>query len=111
MLAEFDGFPKLLGKENGEKVRKGITALAGTSICSGCQQEGRVGDRCSIRACCHSKELTHCSDCPAFPCKTLSENPGVRKFKTLENFEAIKREGWEAWVDSQWKEHIERSAK
>lgn len=111
MLAEFDGFPKLLGKENGEKVRKGMAALAGTSICSGCQQEGGLNDRCSIRACCHSKELTHCSDCPAFPCKMLSENPGVRKFKTLENFEAIKREGWEAWVDRQWKEHIERSSK
>jgi len=110
MLAEFDCFPKLLG-EDGEKIAKAMQSLASTSICSGCQQEGGVGDRCSIRACCHSKELTHCSDCPAFPCKMLSENPGVRKFKTLENFEAIKREGWEAWVDRQWKEHIERSAR
>jgi len=41
----------------------------------------------------------------------LKENPGVRKFKTLENFAAIKKEGWEAWVDRQWKEHVERSAK
>jgi hypothetical protein len=110
MLAEFSNFPKLFG-ENEKKIAKAMARLAETSICSGCQQEGGVGDRCSIRACCHSKGLTHCSECPAFPCKMLSENPGVIKFKTLENFAEIKRIGWEAWVDRQWKEHVERSAR
>lgn len=110
MLEEFSNFPKLLGEE-GKKVAEAMAKLSGTSICSGCQQEGTVNDRCAIRACCRSKGLTHCSECPDFPCKTLSENPGVIKFKTLENFAEIARIGFEAWVDRQWKEHVARTVR
>jgi hypothetical protein len=38
----------------------------------------------------------------------LADNPGVQKFKTLENFAEIKRTGWQVWVEKQWKEQIER---
>jgi len=107
MLGEYSNFPKLLGGD-GEKVAEAMTRLASSSICSGCQQEGADDDRCTIRSCCRSKGLTHCADCPDFPCKTLSENPGVIRFKTLENLAEIERIGWQAWVDGQWKEHTGR---
>jgi hypothetical protein len=107
MLGEYANFQKLLGRD-GEKVSGAMARLASSSICSGCQLEGAGEDRCEIRLCCRSKGFSHCSECPDFPCKTLSENPGVIRFKTLENLAEIKRIGWKAWADAQWREHVGR---
>lgn len=108
MMKEYSNFPRLFGEE-GEIIAKSVKQLSTTSICSGCQQEGGLTDRCKIRSCCHSKGLLHCSECPAFPCKLLADNPGVQKFKTLENFAEITRMGWQIWVEEQWKKQIERN--
>ena len=93
---------------------RGLEVLAESGICSGCKAEvpnysNGEKDRCDIRQCCYEKELSLCSECPSFPCAKLETNPGVIKWKTIENLKAIEKIGLKQWIDNHWKEYTSKT--
>lgn len=109
MLEEY-GFRRLLeGRVDTENLKKGLQILANSGICSGCKAEVAKNpeeDRCKIRQCCFHKGFELCSECPDFPCNLLKSNPGVIKFRCIENLNEIKEKGIEHWIDKQWKNYM-----
>ena len=109
MLREF-GFNKLLeGKIDKENLVKGLEILSKSSICPGCKpgiiKEPNV-DHCQIRRCCSHKGFDMCSECADFPCDLLQSNPGVIKFRCLDNLTMIKEKGIQEWLDRKWREYV-----
>jgi len=109
MVEEY-GFKKLLeGKTDRENLKAGLEILAQSGICSSCKAEiakNPEDDRCQIRQCCFQKGFEFCNQCSEFPCDTLKNNPGVIKFRCIENLKEIKEKGIEHWIDKQWAEFI-----
>jgi hypothetical protein len=103
------GFKRLFeNKVDVDNLLLGLQILADSSICSGCKTEaGKENDRCKIRQCCFGKGFSQCDRCEEFPCETLKTNPGVIKFRTLENLKKMKGKGIKKWVDDQWQREIE----
>ncbi|UCG91077.1 MAG: DUF3795 domain-containing protein [candidate division WOR-3 bacterium] len=103
---EQGGFKRLLnGKANIDDFRTGLEIIAQSSICSGCKAELTANERCQIRKCCSSRGFDLCSECSEFPCETLKTNPGVIKFRCIENLEEIEKIGLEQWIDKQWADY------
>jgi hypothetical protein len=104
MIRNYDGFKKWFeNKVDVNNLLLGLRILADTSICSGCKTEaGRENDRCEIRQCCFSKNLSQCDECGDFPCQILKTNPGVIKFGALKNLKEMKEKGIEKWIDQKW---------
>ena len=90
--------------------KAGLKQLAQSSICPECKAEAGIHgpgeDRCKIRQCCYSKGYDLCSECVDFPCEILKSNPGVIKFRCIENLQEIRERGLKAWVDRQWREYV-----
>ncbi|MCJ7508517.1 MAG: DUF3795 domain-containing protein [candidate division Zixibacteria bacterium] len=109
MIKYYDGFKKWFeNKVDVDNLLSGLQILADTSICSGCKTEaGQQNDRCGIRQCCFGKGLNFCYECKDFPCQTLKTNPGVMKFRTLENLKEMKEKGIKEWIDQQWEKEME----
>jgi hypothetical protein len=106
---EFYGFKKPLeGKVDIDNLKLGLNILARSGICPGCKSEAKENpdDRCKIRQCCYLKGYNLCNECSDFPCESLKSNPGVIKFRCIENLKEIKEKGFEIWVEKKWKEHI-----
>ncbi|KPK62604.1 hypothetical protein AMJ83_10325 [candidate division WOR_3 bacterium SM23_42] len=93
-----------------ERFKEGLRNLANSSICPGCKAEAGVRkpdeDRCRIRQCCYNKNFDLCNECSDFPCETLKSNPGVIKFRCIENLQEIKQKGLREWIDRQWKNYV-----
>ncbi len=103
---EQGGFKRLLnGKVYVDDFRTGLEIIAQSSICSGCKAEQAANERCQIRKCCTSRGFDLCSECSEFPCETLKSNPGVIKFRCVENLEEIEKIGLEQWIDKQWADY------
>jgi threonine dehydrogenase-like Zn-dependent dehydrogenase len=111
MLEDF-GFRKILeGKVDAENLKSGLQILATSSICPGCKSEvfrKPEEDRCKIRQWCSGKGFDLCCECVGFPCEILETNPGVIKFRCIENLIKIKEKGVKEWIDGQWKEYVKR---
>ncbi len=112
MFKDFGGFVKQFQREgiDGDNFSRGLEVLAESGICSGCKAEipdysKGERDRCEIRQCCFEKEYPLCSNCASFPCPKLKSNPGVIKWRTIENLETIEKIGIKQWIDSQWKDY------
>jgi hypothetical protein len=90
-----------------DNFRRGLEILARSNICPGCKAEaGEDPDRCEIRACAYNKGFQFCIECGDYPCEILSENPGVKKFGCLENFEDILAKGFKWWIDREWERYV-----
>jgi hypothetical protein len=105
------GLKKQLGDDiDVDDFKEGLQRLAESSICPGCKAEagthGNEGDRCKIRQCCHGKGYDLCNECADFPCDTLKKNPGVVRFRCIDNLIEIRDRGIKEWIDRQWKEYI-----
>jgi hypothetical protein len=112
MIQDYGGFSKLFQRESvdGDNFARGLEVLAESGICSGCKAEvpdySKVEkDRCDIRQCCFENGYSLCSECESFPCLKLKSNPGVIKWKTVENLEAIDKIGLKQWIDNHWKDY------
>lgn len=87
-----------------EAFKDALTILATTTIDSGCKADIAANpddDRCPIRQCCYHKGFDLCNECSDFPCDLLSSNPGVIKFRCIENLREIKANGIKHWIDEQ----------
>ena len=109
MFKNYGGFVKQFqrGGIDGDNFSRGLEVLAQSQICSGCKAEvpdysKGEKDRCDIRQCCYEKELSLCSECPSFPCLKLKSNPGVIKWRIVENLESIEKIGLTRWIDDHW---------
>jgi len=109
MIEEY-GFSRLLEERvDVDNLKLGLQILAQSGICSGCKAEiakALKEDRCQIRQCCFNKGFDLCNQCSEFPCDVLKSNPGVIKFRCIENLKEIKEKGIEHWVNRQWGEFI-----
>jgi hypothetical protein len=108
LIQEYDGFKRILKDIDIDNLSKGLEYLATSKICSGCKSEIKANERCKIRQCCSSKRLDLCSECSDFPCDTLKNNPGVKKWHCLENLKKIEEIGLEKWIDKQWLEYLDK---
>jgi hypothetical protein len=113
MVEEYEGFKRLFKREGVvlDNFILGLTTLAKSGICPGCKADVAnlakgEQDRCDIRQCCSSKEYLLCSECTDFPCDLLKNNPGVIKWRCIENLQEIKEKGLEKWIDNQWTNYI-----
>ncbi len=104
------GFSKLLvGRADRHNLIAGLEVLAQSGICSGCKAEiakTAEQDRCQIRQCASSKGFDLCSQCSDFPCDILKSNPGVLKFRCIENLKEIQEKGLDRWIDRHWAEFV-----
>lgn len=60
--------------------------------CSGCREDGaKIGhcNVCTVRKCAISKNLTHCGECPQFPCKVLSDFLSIFPDSGAENLQRL----------------------
>lgn len=115
MVETYGFFKQFMGKVDIDNLKVGLKVLADSSIDSGCKAdlseriakgEKQEDDRCKIRWCCHQKGYDLCSECADLACDLLTSNPGVIKFKCIENLNGIRSHGFSNWFDSQWKEYL-----
>jgi len=108
-MVEAYGFGKWLeGKVDTGNLKEALEILANMPIDSGCKAdvaENPEDDRCKIRQCCFQKGFDLCNECPEFPCDLLKSNPGVIKFRCIENLIEIKEKGIKYWIDRQLDTH------
>jgi hypothetical protein len=112
MFQDYGGFVERFQREgiDGDNFLRGLEVLAQSQICSGCKAEvpdysKGEKDRCDIRQCCSERGYSLCSECSSFPCSKLKANPGVIKWKTVENLKVIEKIGLKQWIDNQWRDY------
>ena len=78
--------------------------------CGGCKSDTLYyGCRiCGLRSCARGKNVEHCSDCSDYPCKSYRTWQRAAKLlphiqEAVDSLEAIKRDGFDHWLDSQKK--------
>lgn len=81
-----------------ENFMKGLNWFA-NSGCLGCLSGGGMPN-CEVRNCCKERDLSNCYFCEDFlKCKKLAYQRET--YKINENYEKIKRSGYENWVNNQ----------
>ncbi len=75
-------------------------------VCNGClsPQLAIFCRRCAMRECTIKKEITHCAQCPDFPCQTIINfnNDGLpHHSEVLSNIHRQQEMGINAWLDEQ----------
>ena len=69
--------------------------------CKGCRQGGGWSwwPDCPIRTCCEKRQVAFCSQCPDFPCKTLTTGPlKERLSRFVEANQQIQQKGLSGWI-------------
>jgi len=77
-------------------------------VCDGClsSQQAIMCRRCAMRTCAIDKGITHCAQCPDFPCQTIIDfnNDGQpHHSEVLDNVRRQQEIGIDAWLDDQEK--------
>ncbi|MEM3700899.1 MAG: DUF3795 domain-containing protein [Candidatus Bathyarchaeia archaeon] len=81
-----------------ENFMKGLNWFANSS-CAGCLSEGGMPN-CEVRSCCKEKGLKNCYFCENFlKCEKIGYQKGT--YRINENYERIKRIGYEQWLKEQ----------
>lgn len=79
--------------------------------CEGCQSDAVTTwcHRCYFRACALARDITHCSQCPDFPCQEITDfnNDGMRHHaEALANIQRQRDIGLDAWLEEQEKRWV-----
>jgi hypothetical protein len=74
-------------------------------FCPGCRLDSQHTD-CKIRNCAKSKGLTHCGECPDFPCiilKAFNDDGMPHHAGCIPNLKTIKEKGLDSFLEGQEK--------